>query len=76
MSKTPRTLVLRKSVGPYSAGTPMNKVDYGGVIDLSLVEMLRSRTDIVPAENRSTRRAKSGKKLVYDMLHANFNTNA
>jgi hypothetical protein len=54
----------------------MNEVDYGGVIDLSLVEMLRSRTDIVPAENRATRRAKSGKKLVYDMLHANFNTNA
>jgi hypothetical protein len=47
-----RTLVLRKSVGPLSAGTPIPKDN----IPPDLVTVLRNRTDLVPINNRAKRR--------------------
>lgn len=60
-----RQLVLRKSVGPLSAGTPI-KVDSG--IHPDLVTVLRNRTDFVPANNRAKRRASKRKNYQTEQI--------
>jgi len=47
-----RTLVLRKGVGPLSSGTVVKRGEHPD----ELVTELRSRTDLVPVNNRAKRR--------------------
>lgn len=75
-----RTVVLRKSVGPFSAGTVVGHYskENGMVITRDLqghnapladTVKLRSRADLVPVNNREKRRADSGKRQLWRMLN-------
>lgn len=63
-----RTLVLRKSVGPFSAGTPVKSTD---TYDPNDCRLLRSRSDIIPANNRAKRR--QSKIAEYEIMKELFN---
>lgn len=57
------TLVLRKSVAGYSAGTNIQNV-VGLVVETSNLVLLRPRPSVVPAKNRRARRADNLKAIL------------
>lgn len=57
------TVVLRKSVGSYSAGTNVDSLDSETATELQLTDTvkLRPRSTVVPLKNRAALRAENAK---------------